>query len=239
MIDEKKEKKERVVPIVFTWFEREDVTLVRRVTTKKLVDFLDQIKKLQLAMGVRMSLFLVTNTDKEVTQKRLEELKKKAAAQGLSRLVEGAYGGYSTFRIDKDGTVTDIAKMSDVNRTKIMALLEKGEKQSLSRKIIVEEEKNYLRYQVADKKSKMITHDYLDSYVNQILQDEKIKKQPLKFLPYIEKNCSGIDIVLESQLKGIEHLSEYYESKYNISGNILEVDITTMTDFINEVKDSV
>ncbi len=154
-------------------------------------------------------------------------------------MVEGAYGGYSTFRIDKEGTVTEIAKMSDANRDKIMKLLEKGEKQSLSRKIIVEEETNYLRYQVADKKSKMITHDYLDRYVNQILQDEKIKKQPLKFLPYIEKNCSGIDIVLESQLKGIEHLSEYYESKYNISGNILEVDLTTITDFINEVKDSV
>ena len=98
--------------------------------------------------------------------------------------------------------------MSDVNRNKIMKLLEKGEKQSLSRKIIVEEETNYLRYQVADKKSKMITPDYLDKYVNQILQDEKIKKQPLKFLPYIEKSCSGIDIVLESQLKGIEHISE-------------------------------
>lgn len=129
--------------------------------------------------------------------------------------------------------------MSDANRNKIIKLLEKGEKQSLSRKIIVEEETDYLRYQVADKKSKMITHDYLDKYVNQILQDEKIKKQPLKFLPYIEKKCSGIDIVLESQLKGIEHLSEYYESKYNISGNILEVDLTTITDFINEVKDSV
>lgn len=80
MIDEKRENKERVVPIVFTWFEREDVTLARRITTKKLMDFLDQIKKLQTAMGVRMSLFLVTNTNKEVTLKRLTDLKKKSAA---------------------------------------------------------------------------------------------------------------------------------------------------------------
>ena len=80
MIDEKKEKKERVVPIVFTWFEREDVTLARRITTKKLMEFFEQIKKLQLAMGVRMSLFLITNTNKEVTLKRLEELKKKSSA---------------------------------------------------------------------------------------------------------------------------------------------------------------
>ena len=186
-----------------------------------------------------MSLFLVTNTDKEITSKRLDEINKKAKALGISKLVEGAYGGYSTFRIDKDGTVTDIAKMSEVNRAKIMALLEKGEKQSLSRKIIVEDETNYLRYQIASQKSKMITKEYLDSYVNQILQDKKIKKQPLRFLPYIEKNCSGIDILLESQLKGIENLPEYYESKYNISGNILEVDINKIDSFIEEAKNSI
>lgn len=239
MNDLKKGKKERVFPIIFTWFEREDVTLIGRITTKKMVEFFEQIKKLQTAMSVRISLFLVTNTDKDITLKRLQELQKRAAEQGLPKLIEGAYGGYSTFRIDNDGTIIDISRMSEINRTKIIKLLEKGEKQSLSRKIIVQEEKNYLRYQLADKKSKMITKDYLEIYVNQILQDEKIKRQPLKFLPYIEKNCSGIDIVLESQLKGMEQLSEYYKSKYNVSGNVLEVDIASISEFIREVKDSV
>lgn len=239
MNDLKKVKKERVFPIIFTWFERENLTLIGRVTTKKLIEFFDEIKNLQAAMSVRISLFLVTNTDKDITLKRLQELQKKASEHGLPKLVEGAYGGYSTFRIDNDGTVTDISKMSEVNRNKIIKLLEKGEKQSLSRKIIVEEEKNYLRYQVADKKSKVINKDYLETYINQILQDEKIKKQPLKFLPYIEKNSTGIDIVLESQLKGIEQLSEYYKSKYNVSGNVLEVDIASINEFIREVRESV
>lgn len=239
MSDLKKVKKERVFPIIFTWFERENLTFVGRVTNKKIIEFFEQIKKLQSAMSVRMSLFLVTNTDKEVTLKRLQELQKKASENGLPKLIEGAYGGYSTFRIDNDGTITDISRMSEVNRAKIIKLLEKGEKQTLSKKIIVEEEKNYLRYQVADKKSKMITKEYLEQYIGQILQDEKIKRQPLKFLPYIEKNCSGIDIVLESQLKGIEQLSEYYKSKYNVSGNVLEVDIASINDFIKEVKESV
>ena len=53
--------------------------------------------------------------------------------------------------------------------------------------------------------------------IKNILADEKVRRQPLKFLPYIEGKCAGIDVVLESQLKGISQLPEFYKQKYNIA----------------------
>lgn len=230
-------KKEQVNPMVFTWFEKEDITLARRISLKKMNAFFDKIKQIQLETGVRVSLFFVTNSDEETTLKRLIEIQKKATSQGLEHLVEAAFGGYSTFKVDKEGKVTSIARMSDINRTKIINLLEKPVRHYLSKDLIVNEEKNYLRYQFADRKNRNVTIQYLENFISQLLKDEKIKKQPLKFLPYIERSCSGIDVVLESQLKGIEQLPEYYRTKYCIApGKIITADVSNIDDFIEDIK---
>ena len=69
------------------------------------------------------------------------------------------------------------------------------------------------------------------------MQDEKIKKQPLKFLPYVERLCSGIDVVLESQVKGIEQIPEYYKTKYGVSAKeIIQVNVANIDEFIEDVK---
>lgn len=230
-------KKEQVNPMVFTWFEKEDITLARRISLKKMNAFFDKIKQIQIETGVRVSLFFVTNSDEETTLKRLIEIQKKATSQGLEHLVEAAFGGYSTFKVDKEGKVTSIARMSDINRTKIINLLEKPVRHYLSKDLIVNEEKNYLRYQFADRKNRNVTIQYLENFISQLLKDEKIKKQPLKFLPYIERSCSGIDVVLESQLKGIEQLPEYYRTKYCIApGKIITADVSNIDDFIEDIK---
>lgn len=227
--------KEQVNPIIFSWFDKDDITLARRVGAKNLTEFFNQVKKYELKTGIRASLFLITNTGKEVTLKRLQEFQKKATSQGLPKLVEGALGGYSTFKIDKTGKISDIAQMSDLNRTKIINLLDRPVKNYLSREIVEEDEQNYLRYLFSDRKNKHITMDYLKLVINQILSNEKVKKQPLKFLPFIEKNCSGIDVLLESQLKGISQLPEYYHSKYYIApGKSIRVDVSNIEEFIGD-----
>lgn len=229
--------KEQVNPMIFTWFESEDVTLTRRVSAKKLNAFFDKIKQIQEQTGVRVSLFLITNSNKELTTKRIEEFKKKATAKGLPNLVEAAFGGYSTFKIDKDGKILDIAQMSEINRTKIVNLLEKPVKYYLSRDQIITGEKNFLRYQFSDNKNSRVTNEQLKTVIDEILKDEKIKRQPLKFLPYKEKDSTGIDVVLESQLKGISQLPDYYKTKYSITpGKTLRADVTTIDQFIEDNK---
>lgn len=226
-------EKEQVYPMIFTWFESEDITLARRVSTQKLDAFFDKIKQIEEKTGVRVSLFLITNSNKELTVKRMEDFKKKASAKGLPNLVEAAFGGYSTFKIDKDGKVLNIAQMSDINRTKIVNLLEKPVKYYLSRDQIVTKEQNFLRYQFSDNKNSSISSQQLKIIIDEILKDEKIKRQPLKFLPYKEKNSIGIDVVLESQLKGISQLPDYYKTKYCIiPGKTLRADVTSIEQFI-------
>ena len=234
----KKNGKVQVTPLIFSWFEREDVTLARRITLKKLIAFFEKIKKIQEDTNSRVSLYLVTNTDKEVTIRRMQEIQKRARTQGLPNLVEGALGAYSSFKIDSMGEITDISEMSQLNRTKIAQLLDRPVKYYLPEDIIVKDETNYLRYQFSDRKNKSITNQYLKSVINHLLTDEKIKKQPLRFLPYMERNCAGIDVVLKSQLKGITQLSEYYKSKYDIlAGATVKVNIDTIDSFIGIVDE--
>lgn len=229
--------KEQIVPIILTWFEQEDVTLTRRISIKKLNAFFEKIKQIELETGKKANLFFVTNSNKEKTAKRARELQKKAEVQGLPNLVEVTFGGYSAFKIDKNGTITDISQMSDLNRTKIINLLEKPVRHYLSSELIIKEEKDYLRYQFSDKKNRNVTIQYLKTVINQLLQDEKIKKQPLKFLPYVERLCSGIDVVLESQVKGIEQIPEYYKTKYGVSAKeIIQVNVANIDEFIEDVK---
>ncbi len=229
-----KSNKEQVNPIIFSWLEKEDISLTRRLGNKTVVEMFDKIKQIQEKTGIRVSLYLVTNAEKEVALKRLQDFRKKAATNGLPNLVEGILGGYSTFKIDQTGKVSNIAIMSEVNRQKIINLLENTKSSNLIKEKLQSETDSYLRYQLTDKKDKSITKEYLNLLVKNILQDERVRRQPLKFLPYMEGKCAGIDVLLESQLKGIAQLPEYYKSKYNIApGKTMNVRIDQIDNFIN------
>ena len=229
--------KEQVNPLIFAWFEKEDVTLTRRVGSKKLTEFFDKIKRIEAETGVRVSLYLITNSGREVTVKRLDEIQKKAKATGLPRLVEGALGGYSAFRVDSDKRITALAKMSLENRKKISTLLSRSMDFPLTQDLIETEETEYLRYQFTDKRDKSIDKKYLNFAVNRILSDPRISKQPLKFLPYIENKKAGIDVVLESQLKGVSQLPEYYKSKYYVApGKTMKVSIDDIDSFLGKTN---
>lgn len=229
--------KEQVNPLIFAWFEKEDITLTRRVGSKKLTEFFDKIKRIEAETGIRVSLYLITNSGREVTVKRLEEIQKKAKAAGLPRLVEGALGGYSAFRVDSDKRITALAKMSPENRKKISALLSRSMDFPLTQDLIETEETEYLRYQFTDKRDKSIDKKYLNFAVNRILSDPRISKQPLKFLPYIENKKAGIDVVLESQLKGVSQLPEYYKSKYYVApGKTMKVSIDDIDTFLGKTN---
>ena len=229
--------KEQVNPLIFAWFEKEDITLTRRVGSKKLTEFFDKIKRIEAETGIRVSLYLITNSGREVTVKRLEEIQKKAKAAGLPRLVEGALGGYSAFRVDSDKRITALAKMSQENRKKISTLLSRSMDFPLTQDLIESEEIEYLRYQFTDKRDKSIDKKYLNFAVNRILSDPRISKQPLKFLPYIENKKAGIDVVLESQLKGVSQLPEYYKSKYYVApGKTMKVSIDDIDSFLGKAN---
>ncbi len=227
--------KEQVNPLIFTWFEREDITLARRIGTKTLTRFFEKIREIEADTGIRVALYMVTNAGKEVTLKRLEDLKKKAFKNGFPNLVEGALGGYSSFRIDKKGTVTDIAKMSEAKKQKVIKLLEKAKGEVLTRDLIDEDAELYIRYQMTDKKDKSINKKYLNLLISNLLKDENIRMQPLKFLVFMEGKKEGIDVLHEDQLKGISQLSEYYKEKYLIShSKTMNVRVDNIENFIEE-----
>ena len=237
--EDKKEEnivpKEQIYPLIFSWLEREDLTLARRVGSKNLTRFFDKVKEIQEKSGIRVSLYMVTNAGKDITLKRLEDFKKKAKQNGLSNLVEGALGGYSTFRIDKNGTITDIAEMSNKDRDEIVEMLEDTHNVILSRELVDSSEKSYIRYQITDKKEKNINKKYLNLIISNLLKDDNVRKKPLKFLLFMEGKKAGIDVLYEEQLKGISQLSEYYKEKYSIiHGKIMNVRIDNLEMFINE-----
>lgn len=232
-LQENRPNKEQVNPLIFSWLEKEDLTLTRRIGNKKVVEMFDKIKQIQAKTGIRISLYIVTNAEKEIALKRLQDFQKKATTNGLPNLVEGILGGYSTFRIDDTGKISNIAIMSDVNRQKIINLLENTKGSSLLREKLESETDSYLRYQITDRKDKSITKEYLNLLVKNILKDERVRRQPLKFLPYMEGKCAGIDVLLESQLKGISQLPDYYKMKYNIApGKTMNVRIDQIDNFI-------
>lgn len=225
--------KETVIPFILIWFDKEDITLTRILGAQKLEAFLDKIKKIENATRARVSLFLITNADQEVTKKRVEEIRQKAKGAGLPRLVEGAFGGYSSFRVDELGNIRELSKMSPENREKIKLLLEHSMRYSLPVSWIDENEQNYLRYKFSDEPDKSITIPYLNVFVSNLLKDKNIKKQPLRFNPFIERRASGIDVLLESQVKGITKIHEYYDSKYHIiPGRSYKVDIEKIDEFL-------
>lgn len=230
-----KNAKEQVNPLIFSWLEKEDLTITRRVGNKTLVEFFDKIKQIQEKTGIRVSLYIVTNVGKEISLKRMQDFKNKATINGLPNLVEGVLGGYSTFRIDSTGKINDIAIMSDINRQKIIKLLDNTKGSALSKDLLDEKEDLYLRYLITEKRDKSITKNYLNLLVSNLLKDEKIRKQPLKFLPFMEGKYAGIDVLLESQLKGISQLPEYYKVKYNIApAKTMNVRIDNVESFIEE-----
>ena len=227
--------KEQVNPLIFSWFERENVTLTKKIGSKKLAKFFDRIKEIEERTGIRVSLYLVSNTGKEVTLKRLKDFKKKAIQNDLPYLVEGALGGYSSFRINSNEEIEDIFEMSASDREEIINLLEETKGVALTKDLIDTSEESYIRYDLTNKKDKNITKRYLNLIVGKLLKNEKISTMPLKFLTFMEGKAAGIDVLLEGQLKGISQISEYYKEKYSVApGKIMNTRIEDIDNFINE-----
>lgn len=224
--------KEAVIPILFIWLDKDSDSLTKKVGSRKLATFFAKLKEIEKESGYRTSLFLVTNANQETTQKRIDEIKRKAKDAGMERLVEGGFGGYSSFRVDEEGNIKEISRMSPENRRKVKLLLENS---NLPGSLIDETEQNYIRYKFTDKPDKSITKSYLGMLVGRILNDEKVRRQPLKFMTFIEKDATGIDVVLESQIKGISRINEYYKSKYDIPlGKSYKVNVERIEEFLEE-----
>lgn len=227
-------RKEQVNPIIFSWLEREDMTFARRIGVKKVTEFFEKIKLIEEKTRIRVSLYIVTNVGKELALKRMQDIQKRAAAYGLPRLVEGVLGGYSSFRIDATGKVTDIAVMSDLNKEKILNLLNITKGSALQRELVDKTESSYIRYLVSNGNDSSIDKRYLNLLISNLLRDERVRRQPLKYLPFIEGKYAGIDVLLESQLKGISQLPDYYKAKYNIApGKTMNARIDNIDAFIN------
>lgn len=226
-------EKEIVRPLIFSWFDKNDVTIARTIGSKKLEEFFNKIKEIQNDSNVRVSLYMVTNAGKEIALKRLKDLKKKANQSGLPNLVNGGLGGYGSFRITEDEKITDIEKMVTSIRKKIITTIEKDENVNLSKYLIDDEEKLYIRYQIENKKDNIVNKNQLNSIVKKLLKNERLKELPLKILPFNEKKYSGIDILLESQIKEISQLSNYYKENYIVvSERVLKVRIDNIEQFI-------
>jgi len=240
-VEERKERgkkrynteKEPIIPLIFSWFERDDVTFTRRVTIKKLNQFFEKIKKLEAENDARVSLFLITNASKEVTLKRIVEMQKKAINNNLPELIEGALGGYSSFKVETNGRITELSVMSMVNREKIISLLDNTIYDDWGRDKVDKECTDFVRYQFADKKEKKFTAQYLKNTINDLLGEDKVKNQPLRFIPYCDKSGIGVDVVLKSQLSNISKLSEYYKKKYYVlPEKALKLNMETFETFI-------
>ena len=240
-VEERKERgkkrynteKEPIIPLIFSWFERDDVTFTRRVTIKKLNQFFEKIKKLEAENDARVSLFLITNASKEVTLKRIVEMQKKAINNNLPELIEGALGGYSSFKVETNGRITELSVMSMVNREKIISLLDNTIYDDWGRDKVDKECSDFVRYQFADKKEKKFTAQYLKNTINDLLGEDKVKNQPLRFIPYCDKSGIGVDVVLKSQLSNISKLSEYYKKKYYVlPEKALKLNMETFETFI-------
>lgn len=226
-------EKEPIIPLIFSWFERDDITFTRRVTIKKLGMFFDKIKKLEAENDARVALFLITNASKEVTLKRIVEMQKKAINNNLPELIEGAMGGYSSFKLETNGRITELSVMSSVNREKIISLLDNTVYDDWGRDKVDKECMDFVRYQFADKREKKFTAQYLKNTINELLSEEKVKNQPLRFIPYCDKGGIGVDVVLKSQLSNISKLSEYYKKKYYVlPEKALKLNMETFESFI-------
>ena len=233
--DEKKEPvKEQINPLILAWFGREISDITEFTSAKILSRFFDKLRQIQRETGIRVGLYIVTNAGKEVALNRMQELQHKARAKGLPRLVEGVLGDYSSYRIDKDGTITDIAVMDQETRNAYIKLLEKSLYDNGFKKDFLDpREENYLRYFFSIKRNPNITFKYLKSRIAFLLRDPEIKKEPLSFVPFIEGEYSGVDVLLKTQLEGIDDLSNYLKSKYIIApGKTMKANILSLDKFI-------
>ena len=228
-------EKEQVNPLIFSWLESEDITIARKIGSQNLIKFFDKIKEIEEKTGIRVSLYIVSNADKNVTLKRLVDLKKKAKQNGLPNLIEGALGGYSSFRIDSNENITDICIMPEDVREEITNIIENIKGVEIKKDFVDDFEPNYIKYDLTNIREKEITRKYLNMIISKILKDENINEMNLKILPYMERKKSGLDILMQEQIKGITQISEYYKEKYIvIPEKIMNTKIDSIETFINE-----
>ena len=231
--------KEQINPLILAWFGRDEKPFSEFAGPRQISDFLEKIKEIEKQTGIRVGLYIVTNADKQTTLNRMQELQHKAKIKGLPRLVEGALGGYSSFRIEPDGTITDLAVMEKGVREEIVKILETSPYDAQFKSELLDpREKNYLRYFFSIKKNSAVNIKYLKSRISLLLSDPLVKKQPISFVPFMEGDYAGVDVMLQTQLEGLDKLSEYLKSKYYIAqGKTLKANIYALSKFTGEQEE--
>lgn len=197
--------------VVLTWFGKKESSLGRIVGVDNINTYLKDMYEEELKTGVKASLFLVTDADRETTSKRILELKKRAKQNGMNDLVEGALGGYGTFVIDSDLNISDGVKMSENTRENIIRLLDCNDGNS---SIIDKSEKDYIRYVFYSEEDRNISIDYLQHMKKKFLSIPKVSAQPIVMLIFKEGKRAGIDVLLKNQFLESTKIREYYNSKY-------------------------
>lgn len=227
-VNEEPIEKETVNYVKLFWFQREEKLEARTMTEEQLYAFLDKIKQMEEETGVRSSLFLITNSNEYITKKRFEVLQKEAEKRGMPKLLEGALGGYSSFKIELDGSIKNISRMSEVNRNKIITLMSNY---GIEDSYINKDEKLYIRYEFSNENDKAITILSLNRLKSVLENRIRRSNQPIEILTFLEGSYSGMDVVLNSQMAGIAQIESYYDSKYNVLG---KQGITVYTNNISE-----
>ncbi len=229
-------ERESINFILFFWLDREEKTLKERIGSQYFSEFFNRIKELEIQNGIKSKLFLLTNSSRDITQKRFKEIREEAESKEMPKLIEGALGGYGSFKIDSEGNLSDLATMSEENREKIIKLMENFE---FIPDIIKTDITDYIRYQFPNPKDRTITMVNLVRIQNTINKNLENLKQPVTILPFMEGSYYGFDVLLKSQIDSWHQLPMYCKTKYYIEqNNLFSVKIDKIKDFINKEYDN-
>ena len=228
--------KENILPFFLHIYSKDEGNIFDFISKEKLEAMFKMLKQYEKLEKRNAKIFIFSNKSPEIVQEWISKLQDFAENIGMNRCIEGGIAKYGSYFCDLEGKVVPMAKMDENLRKKVSKIFSSIFITDIGKKYIDDSEKDFLKIEFPEELGKP---GEITNY-RRTLKFIRKRKDALEVLGYQSKNKIDFDIILLSQARAKERITEYCNTKFIIEkGKGISIGVSKFDEMLEALNNKI